>query len=46
MTACVVSVLLMPMNAPVTITVTMTTVGSSTRAAITAMATPRAARLA
>ena len=45
MTAWVVRVLLMPMKAPVTMTVTMTTVGSSTRAAMTAIAMPSASRL-
>ena len=45
MTAWVVSVLLMPMNAPLTMTATITALGVSTPAAMTAMTTPSAARL-
>ena len=45
MTAWVVSVLLMPMNAPLTMTATMTAAGVFTPIAITAMTTPRQNRL-
>ncbi len=45
MTAWVVRVLLMPMNAPLTMTATMTTVGVATPAAITAITMARPTRL-